>query len=117
MPHPPSILASVMSVTFVGQGPLPKSRLNTTFRVRRAAIEATIRWLIANNPKYYGDIQLDDEVLQSLPRDDVTDDILANIHQVTDTGVLDEDNGGYVPREDAEPDYGKMLDPSYYSAY
>ena len=35
MPRPPAVLASVISVTFIGLGDLPKHWLRTTFRVRR----------------------------------------------------------------------------------
>ena len=38
MPRPIAILAFVMSVTFVGQGVLPKNWLHTMFKVRRSAV-------------------------------------------------------------------------------
>ncbi|KAK6992015.1 hypothetical protein R3P38DRAFT_2571602 [Favolaschia claudopus] len=38
MPRPPAVLASVISVTYIGLGELPKNWLRSTFRVRRKAV-------------------------------------------------------------------------------
>lgn len=38
MPHPPALLASLISVTFIGLGELPKNWIHSTFRVRRQVV-------------------------------------------------------------------------------
>ncbi|EIM90060.1 uncharacterized protein STEHIDRAFT_52210 [Stereum hirsutum FP-91666 SS1] len=107
MPRPVALLASVMSVTFVGRGKLPKGWLYSTFKVRRAAIREALLWLREHNPKYYGDIEIDEERLRALPEDDVPEEVLANVRQTEDVGVLLEESGaGYVPDETQEVEYG-----------
>lgn len=100
MPRPPAILASVMTVTFIAKGKLTKSWLYNTFRVRRWAVRDALLWLKANNPKYYGDIEISEENLAQLPEDDVPDSIVANVRQSDDLGLLQQENSGYVPAED-----------------
>ncbi|TFY81855.1 hypothetical protein EWM64_g2158 [Hericium alpestre] len=112
MPRPPAILASIMSVTFIGTGSLPKDWLHSTFRVRRRVVLDALSWLKEHNPKYYGNIEISDARIGQLPEDNVPDEILANVRQSTDIGVLDEEHSGYVPREDEEPDVGNQEDES-----
>ncbi|KAJ7028348.1 hypothetical protein C8F04DRAFT_890402, partial [Mycena alexandri] len=75
MPRPPAVLASVISVTYIGVGELPKNWLRTTFRVRRKVVSDALSWLKRNNPKYYGDIKIDEARIAALPEDDVPDEI------------------------------------------
>ncbi|KAF8145651.1 hypothetical protein K438DRAFT_1735322 [Mycena galopus ATCC 62051] len=86
MPRPPEVLASVISVTYVGLGELPKNWINNTFRT--------------NNPKYYGHIQIDEARLRALPEDDMPLAITSVIRQSTDTGIIDQESDGYVPRHE-----------------
>ncbi len=81
MPRKPSVLASVISVTYVGLGELPKRWLRSTFRVQRAWVGDTLLWLKGNNQKYYGDITLDQDLLgpNGLLEDDVPDEVLSLI--------------------------------------
>ncbi|THH11046.1 hypothetical protein EW146_g8175 [Bondarzewia mesenterica] len=102
MPRHPEILPSVMTVTFIGQGQLPKDWLQSTFKIRRAAVREALQWLKKHNTKYYGDIEIDECRLDALPEDDVPNELLATIRQSEDVGVLDEETSGYVPREDEE---------------
>ncbi|KAJ7805184.1 hypothetical protein B0H14DRAFT_2383059 [Mycena olivaceomarginata] len=109
MPRPPEILASVITVTYVGLGELPKNWLHNTFRVRRAVVRRALGWLKAFNPKYYGHIKIDDGRIQALPEDDVPLAITSVIRQSTDTGIIDQESDGYVPRhEESEVEVGKL---------
>ncbi|KAJ7031925.1 hypothetical protein C8F04DRAFT_905170, partial [Mycena alexandri] len=44
MPRPPAVLASVISVTYIGLGQLPKDWLRSTFRVRRKVVWEALSW-------------------------------------------------------------------------
>lgn len=104
MPHPPAVLASIISVTFIGLGELPRKWLHSTFRVRRHAVFEALTWLKTNNRKYYGDIDIDPERLGSLPDDDVPMEILGIVRQTEDIGLIDQESDSYVPADDsAEP--------------
>jgi hypothetical protein len=96
MPRPPEVLASVISVTYVGLGELPKNWLHNTFRVRRDVVRRALVWLKASNPKYYGHIRIDPARIQALPEDDVPLAISSVIRQSTDTGIVDQESDGYV---------------------
>lgn len=100
MPRPPAILASVISVTFIGLGDLPKKWLRTTFRVRRQVVFEALHWLKNNNPKYYGGIEIDGHRIAQLPEDDVPEEVLGIVRQSTDTGLVDQESAGYVPADD-----------------
>lgn len=50
LPRPPRVLASVIAVSIIGKGRLPKKWLNTTFRVRRRRVYEALLWLKQNNP-------------------------------------------------------------------
>jgi hypothetical protein len=111
MPHPPSVLASVLSVTFIGKRTIPTPAALQLFRVRRHAVAAALRWLKENNPKYYGDIEIDESRLGMLPEDDVPDEVRVNMRQETDDLVLNLESDGYVPEhnnEDDSYDQGKI---------
>jgi hypothetical protein len=105
LPQPPAILASVISVTFVGLGELPKGWLHTTFRVRRQFIFEALRWLKGNNPKYYGDVEIDANRIEALPVGEVPPEILSVVRQSTDTGIIDQESDGYVPVDDDGKQY------------
>ena len=95
MPQMPAVLSRVLSVTYVGPGRLPKNWLRTTFRVRRHCVRAALLWLKQNNSQYYGDIVVDEARLDSLPEDDVPEEVLVTLRQETDLSVIEEDT--YVP--------------------
>lgn len=100
MPRPLTILSSLIAVTYIGVGKLPKNWLHSTFRVRREAVAAALAWLKTNNPKYYGDITIGVEALNQLPDDDVPDEILSIVRQSSDVTILDEEGAGYVRTDD-----------------
>lgn len=97
LPRPPAILASIISITFIGLGTLPKEWLKSTFRVRRRAVLDALSWLKAHNPKYYGNIEISAERIAGLPEDDVPIEVLSVIRQSEDTGIVDQESEGYVP--------------------
>jgi len=100
MPRPLTILSSLISVTYIGVGKLPKNWLRSTFRVRREAVASALAWLKTNNPKYYGDITISTDALRQLPDDDVPDEILSIVRQSSDVGILDQEGAGYVRTDD-----------------
>ncbi|KAF8520057.1 hypothetical protein JB92DRAFT_2611328, partial [Gautieria morchelliformis] len=73
MPHPAQILASVMAVTFIGLGTVPKRWLSNTFHVRRVAVLEALLWLRANNAMYHN-VAISEDHLKSLPVDGVPDE-------------------------------------------
>ena len=79
MPRPPALLASLISVTFIGLGRLPKSWLRQFFHVRRRKVHAALCWFKENNPKYYGSIEIDHGRLSQLPEVDVPEELLTII--------------------------------------
>ncbi len=97
MPQEPRILAAVVSVTFVGIGTLPKAWLHSTFRVRRHHVGEALLWLKTHNPKYYGDIQIQNARLDMLPLDDVPNEILDVVRQDQTSGAAERESDGYVP--------------------
>jgi hypothetical protein len=103
MPRPPEILASIITITFIGVGNLPKRSLWNTFRVRRRAIADALQWLKENNQKYYGKIELDPQRLRALPEEDIPQEIIDIVHQSDDVGVIDQESDGYIPSEETEP--------------
>ncbi|KAI9057349.1 hypothetical protein FKP32DRAFT_1615465 [Trametes sanguinea] len=104
MPQPARILASVISVTFVGRGKLPKNWLRTTFRVRRNVVGDALRWLKENNTRYYGDISISEDRLRAIPEDEVPDELVTGMRQCSDEELAMQEGAGYVPEADDEED-------------
>jgi len=102
MPRPPSILASLISVTFVAVHDLPRKWIHSTFRVRHKVVAEALWWLKKNNPKYYGDIDISPTRIDSLPEDDIPEELISIIRQSDDTVSINEENDGYVPEDDVE---------------
>lgn len=101
MPRPLAVLPSLIMITYIGIGRIPKNWLHSTFRVWRHHVSRALTWLKENNPKYYGDIVISAGELDQLPEDDVPDEILGVIRQSTDEGLVDQESSGYVRTEDA----------------
>ncbi len=108
LPRLPSVLASVIFVTFMGIGPLPKQWLRTTFRVRRPVVAAALR-VLQRQHRHYENVTISEERLRALPEDDVPEELLQVIRQSPDGDIALQEHGGYVP-EDDEDDI--MLDES-----
>ncbi|KAJ3911856.1 hypothetical protein F5877DRAFT_22704, partial [Lentinula edodes] len=75
MPRPPAILASILTVTFVGQGKLPKGWLHSTFKVRQDFVGGALQCMKELNKKHYDHIVIDPERIRSLPYDGVPEEI------------------------------------------
>ncbi|OCH88801.1 hypothetical protein OBBRIDRAFT_813456 [Obba rivulosa] len=99
MPRKPAILASLISITFVGRGKLPKNCLKHTFRVRRQCIRDALIWLWHNNTTYYGDIIISEEHLALLPDDDIPQELAGIVRHCSDDAVIEQEHNGYVPSE------------------
>ncbi len=97
MPCTPKILASLISVTFVGSGSLPKNWLQNIFRVRRHVVLQALLHLKVINVKYYGRIEISDALLRLLPEDGIPVELLCIIRQCMDEGIIDQESAGYVP--------------------
>ena len=102
MPRPPELLASLISVTFIGLGQLPKSWIHSTFWVRRQVVLDALLWLKENNPKYYGDIEISASRIDNLPEDNVPEEITSIIQQSDDIGIIEQESEGYVLLDDNE---------------
>ncbi|TFY54238.1 hypothetical protein EVJ58_g8977 [Rhodofomes roseus] len=100
MPQRPAVLASVLSVTYVGSRKIPKQWLKKTFNVRRFHVGEALRWLKEHNQKYYGDIIIDMDRMHALPEDDIPVEILANMRHEDHVDVVDVENDTYVPPDD-----------------
>ncbi|CAK5284216.1 unnamed protein product [Mycena citricolor] len=96
MPRPPAVLASVISLTYIGVGTLPKHWLQSTFRVRRKNVFDALSWLKQNNPKYYGSISIDASRIAALPEDDVPPEILSIVRQTEDVDAVNRESDSYV---------------------
>ena len=99
MPHKPAVLASVLSVTFLGKGQPMETWWYSTFKVQHYCVQAVLCWLIANNAKYYGDIQINEEHMKLLPEDDIPNKIMSIIYHSEDDTVILAENDNYVPEE------------------
>ena len=105
MPRPISVLPELISIVFFGRGKLPISYLRSLFKVWRRVVLEALLWLKANNKTYYGDINIDDERLRSLPEDDIPAELLDIVRQSEDIGIVEEESAGYVNNDaDGERD-------------
>ncbi|RDX42771.1 hypothetical protein OH76DRAFT_1362182 [Lentinus brumalis] len=109
MPRLPSVLATVISVTFVGVGPLPKQWLRTTFRVRRPVVHAALQHLRQAH-RHYRNITISEARLAALPEDDVPEELLGVVRQCSDAFVPVQESAGYVADDD---DDDVLADPSH----
>ncbi|KAG8764488.1 hypothetical protein FRC12_008073 [Ceratobasidium sp. 428] len=97
MPQRPAILASVLSVTFIGKGKVLNPAALQMFCVRRVMVGDALLWLKNNNQKYYGDIDIQSSRLEELPPNGVPEVITINIRYEEDDTMIGAELGGYVP--------------------
>ena len=99
MPHPPVIFVSVITVTFIGLGELPKS----WFKVAKHILDQVTCCccsLLAEEVES-GHVKISEERLNSLPEDDIQDEIISIIHHSNEVGVVDkEGTSGYIPTDE-----------------
>ena len=98
MPRPTHILASVIAVTFIGRGHIPKHWLKSTFQVRCQKVLLALQWLITHNPLYL-EFTIDEELMMSLPEDDVPLEIQAGMRQDPEDEILNHEHDGYAEPE------------------
>ena len=108
MPRRPAILASLITVTFIGLGELPKAWIHSTFQVRRRIVWDALLWLKQNNP-YYADIEISTSHLEELPEDNIPGEVMDIIYQLDDIGVIEQESAGYVLQDDNEGQSYKSL--------
>jgi hypothetical protein len=99
LPRPPRILASLIAISFIGVGKLPKAWVLRTFRVRRLVVAEALEWLRVYNPSYYGDISISHEHLNMLPEDGVPEEVTTTIRESEDSALCEIEHRGYVPEE------------------
>jgi len=80
MPRPPAILASLISVTFIALGEVPKKWVHSTFHVCCQVMLEALCWLKVNNTKYYRDIEISPTRIQTLPEDNVPEEIIGKVY-------------------------------------
>src|SRR5258708_3395296 len=95
LPCPTHILASVITVTYIGHGVVPKNWLKTTFCVQCQKVLEALQWLIHHNA-FYAKFSIDQEILASLPEDDIPLEIQASMCQEPDSDILNREADGYV---------------------
>lgn len=100
MPRAPAVLSSLIAITYIGIGRIPKNWIHSTFRVRRYHVSRALNWLKVHNPKYYGNVTISQHHLNQLPEDDVPSEILGVIRQSNDVGLIDQESSGYVRTDD-----------------
>ncbi|GJJ10017.1 hypothetical protein Clacol_004243 [Clathrus columnatus] len=98
LPRPLSVLADLISVTFIGWGQIPKKYLQQIFRVHRSAVQDALCWLKINN-QYFAGIIISDAHLNQIPEDAIPDEIFDVMHQFEDEDVLGQEDDSYVRRE------------------
>ena len=101
LPQHPRVLASLISVTYIGLGELPKPWLRSIFHVQRHAVHEALKWLKANNP-YYADINISHRNLEDLPEDDIPSEIFTTMWQSTDVSVIYQENDNYIQEDEGE---------------
>ncbi|KAF7289954.1 ATP-dependent DNA helicase [Mycena indigotica] len=91
MPRPIGLLASVLSVTFVGAKNVPLSSLPDLFKVQRHRVKA-------NNP-LYANINISKERLLELPENDVPEELTTTVRCSEDPSIPLREHAGYAPMD------------------
>ncbi|KAG9125041.1 hypothetical protein FRC07_009215 [Ceratobasidium sp. 392] len=97
MPQPVSVLASTLSITFIGRGKIRDLSTLNMLRVQHKAIRKALEWLKENNKKYYGDIVIDESLLEALPENNVPPEVLGGIRYEEDESMAEGEYTGYAP--------------------
>jgi len=108
MPRPTRILSSVIAVTYLGRGHLPKHWLKSTFHIHCRKVLLALQWLISHNP-LYNEYSIDLEIIASLPEDDVLIEILAGARQETDISLLVQESEPYLSNEESGGESHRLL--------
>ncbi|KAG9089047.1 hypothetical protein FRC07_012415, partial [Ceratobasidium sp. 392] len=97
MPQKPSILASTLSITFIGRGKIKDLDSLHMLRVRRDAVGDALKWLQQHNKKYYGDIIIDTDRLNALPPDNIPEAITRGFRYESNKLMAEDEYYGYKP--------------------
>ena len=109
MPPSPTILAATIGVTFVGPKNVPEKTMPGFLRVNQMRVRMALEWLKENNP-LYANVTISEDRLNSLPVNEVPEEILSLVKYSNDTRLLAEESDGYVPNDYPEPnDLGTFL--------
>ncbi|CAE6416282.1 unnamed protein product [Rhizoctonia solani] len=100
IPHPTRILSSLIAVSLIGAGPVPKSWLKRTFSVRREVVHAAIHCLkyTTRHPGYQN-IEISDIALTNLPVGAVPDEIMATIQYEPDLEKAQRESESYYQND------------------
>src|SRR5260370_38063508 len=93
LPCPTHILASVITVTYIGCGLVPKNWLKTPFHVWCQKVLEALQWLIHHNA-FYANFSINEETLASLPEDDIPIEIHAGMCQEPNSNILNMEADG-----------------------
>ncbi|KAJ3819150.1 hypothetical protein F5880DRAFT_1490164, partial [Lentinula raphanica] len=102
MPRPPSILATLITIAFIGKGKLPRNYLRSTFRVRRFVVHDALQWMKSSENHHYETINISSESLSMLPEDDIPFEIECLIRQSEDEAAVRQEEAGYVVSENGK---------------
>ncbi|TFK69980.1 hypothetical protein BDN72DRAFT_870513 [Pluteus cervinus] len=108
LPHPPSILSSVLAVTFVGPRGLPVTSLPKMLHIRRKRVHDALLWLKRHN-HIYSEINISLANLNELPEDGPPVELTSAIHVSEDIELLEDEHEGYVPEEEGPIDIGGVI--------
>ncbi|KAF7318776.1 ATP-dependent DNA helicase [Mycena chlorophos] len=114
MPRPVSILASIITVAFVGARTCRCYSCRTS-SVRRQRVADALLWLKQNNP-LYANVEVSPERLSQLPVGGIPEEIMLNARYSEEESILDKEHAGYVPvdlgdlEEDDEDDLPEVAD-------
>ncbi|KAG8742906.1 hypothetical protein FRC10_000765 [Ceratobasidium sp. 414] len=98
MPRKMSILPSLIAIAFVGRTKVSKAHIKSLFRVRRKAVYAALMTLkeVTQHPGYVN-LEISKAVLDTLPEDDIPDEIWQTLRVEPDESVIEKESAGYVP--------------------
>ncbi|KAF5389042.1 hypothetical protein D9757_004879 [Collybiopsis confluens] len=96
LPRKPDILPSLITISFIGRGKLPRRWLQNTFRVRRNIVFDALGWYRGHNG-YFRKVSISETNLALLPEDNIPRELEALICQTSDPEVAAMEEGGYVP--------------------
>nr|GAT49182.1 predicted protein [Mycena chlorophos] len=103
LPHPSSVLAATIGITFLGMQKKPLAVYPRMVYVKRARVRAALVWLKANNP-LYANITICEERLGELPEDDVPDELRNNARFSTEGARAQDEHATYVPVDELSDD-------------
>jgi len=96
LPLPLNTLASILAITFISSKKLGKNWMRSLFHIQRRAVLDALLWLKENNP-LYGDVDVSLERIESLPLDDIPEQLEALVRQESNEAIATHERDLYVP--------------------